>query len=73
MARSKHRRVRTDPAPGADPTPQSFADGRDVPVQLADEDRLGAWGDDDGLDVLPDASSSSNTERLERDRPPHYA
>lgn len=73
MARHQHRRVRTDPAPGADPTPQSFADGREAEVELAEEDRLGAWGDDDGLEVLPDAASGSNTARLERDRPPHYA
>ncbi|MGO2111209.1 MAG: hypothetical protein ACTH31_06310 [Pseudoclavibacter sp.] len=72
MASTRPRRVRTDPAPGADPSPQRLDDGRPAEVELAGEDRLGAWGDD-GLDVLPDAASSSNDERLERDRPPHYA
>ena len=67
------RRVRTEPVPGADPSPQSFPDGSEADIELAREDQLGAWGDDDGLAVLPDAANASNTARLDEDRPPHYA
>lgn len=73
MARSTHRRVRTEPALGVDPAPQSFPDAREVEVELASEDRLGAWGDDDGIDVRPDDGTESNVERLEGEQPPHYA
>ncbi|GGA62608.1 hypothetical protein GCM10011490_11280 [Pseudoclavibacter endophyticus] len=73
MAGRTHRRVRTEPVPGVDPSPQLFPDGRAIDAELAAEDRLGAWGDDEGPEVLPDAAAASNAERLERDRPPHYA
>lgn len=72
MPRAARRRVRTEPVPGADPRPQSFPEGREVEVEPAAEDRLVAWGDE-GLEVLPDAASGSNQERLQEDRPPHYA
>lgn len=73
MSTKRHRRIRTEPVPGADPRPQAFPADRDVEVEVAAEDRLGAWGDDHGLDVLPESASSSNNDRLEQDRPPHYA
>lgn len=67
-----HRRIRTDPVPGADPTPQAPTGRGDEP-DLAREDQLGAWGDDEGLEVLPDAGAAGNDRRLNEDRPPHYA
>lgn len=73
MARATHRRVRTDPAPGVDPAPQSLSSATEGEVELAGEDRLGAWSDDDGIVVRPDDGSESNAERLEGERPPHYA
>lgn len=72
------RRVRTEPAAGADPEPQrvtpreglTFGAGADP--ELAAEDRLDSWGDGEA-DVLPDRASTGNADRLEEDRPPHYA
>lgn len=73
MVRKQHRRIRTEPVAGADPTPQAFPPEADVAPELATEDQLGSWGDDDELEVLPDAASADNGERLKADRPPHYA
>ncbi|BDI23679.1 hypothetical protein [Herbiconiux sp. L3-i23] len=57
MAERKSRRVRTEPVPGSDPTPQ-------LPkrVERAAEDDEKTWGDRD----------SGNDEQLRRDVPPHY-
>lgn len=78
MAR-QHRRIRTEPKPGVDPTPQQFPASAGAPetirATLAEEDRPGAWGDavvpeEDDLIVLDDAAES-NDERLREDVPPH--
>lgn len=78
MAR-QHRRVRTEPQPGVDPTPQKFPPSVGVPEKiratLAEEDRLNTWGDasaqdEDGLTVRDDASDS-NDDRLRENVPPH--
>jgi hypothetical protein len=53
----KRRRVRTDPVPGSDPTPQD----RVEPVR-ASEDAEGTWGD----------RADANDARLRADKPPHY-
>lgn len=59
--RSHSRRVSTDPAPGVDPFPAgggAFSDESDAR---------------DGQEPNDPGESNDNTERLERDRPPHYA
>lgn len=59
--RNRSRRVSTDPAPGADPFPAgggAFSDETDARDERESADR---------------SESNDNTERLERDRPPHYA
>jgi hypothetical protein len=56
-ARGRHRRVRLDGAPGADPAPQDAV----APVKAA-EDSDRSWGD----------GGDSNDDRLKRDVPPHY-
>ncbi len=53
----KHRRVRTDPAPGSDPTPQARAE-----TVRAAEDAEETWGD----------RADGNDGRLRADKPPHY-
>lgn len=76
--RRASRRVRTEPVPGADPSPQRYEPRAGEPYgsapepELAGEDRVDAWGDD-GPDVLPDGAAAGNAARLEDDRPPHYA
>ncbi|WP_311478264.1 hypothetical protein [uncultured Gulosibacter sp.] len=70
------RRVRTNPVPGADPTPQRFErDGRtQILGESAGEDRLERWGDFDterSLEVRDDYASDSNDARLLADLPPH--
>lgn len=70
------RRVRTQPVPGADPTPQRFERDGGISIQgeLAGEDRLDSWGDFDAersLEVRDDFASDSNDERLLADLPPH--
>nr|WP_225752414.1 hypothetical protein [Pseudoclavibacter sp. Marseille-Q3772] len=74
-ARPPRRRVIVPTAPGVDPTPQrvpiSTANPSGIEAELAGEDRLVSWGDDHDLEVLPDAASTSNDERLRADIPPH--
>lgn len=74
MGTKRHRRIRTDPVPGTDPTPQAPVPGRAIDAELAAEDRLGAWGDGvrEGRDSVPGAGTSSNDARLIGDKPPHY-
>ncbi|MDJ1371475.1 hypothetical protein [Gulosibacter molinativorax] len=66
MARQQ-RRVRTEPQPGVDPTPQKFPASADVPerveVTLAEEDRDDSWG--------TSGEADSNDERLRDNIPPH--
>lgn len=78
MARQP-RRVRTEPQPGVDPTPQKFpaTAGRPETIRAvaAAEDRLDAWGerviqDDEGLNVRDD-TADSNDDRLRENIPPH--
>ena len=59
--RKKHRRVRTEPAPGSDPRPQQDSPG---PV-VAGEDRDDGWGGG-----APPATG--NEDFLKRERPPHW-
>lgn len=75
------RRIRTEPVPGADPTPQRFerADGtREIVAVPAGEDRLEAWGgrevilDEDAPAVHADSASSANDEDLRDNVPPHH-
>ena len=61
MAERKSRRVRTEPVPGSDPSPQL----PQTPV-LASEDADESWGD------RPRGAKSGNEEQLLRDKPPHY-
>ncbi|MEF3323208.1 hypothetical protein PV375_05895 [Gulosibacter sp. GYB002] len=70
------RRVRTQPVPGADPTPQRFEREGFTRIQgePAGEDRLDSWGDfdaDRSLEVRDDYTSDSNDARLLADLPPH--
>ncbi|MFD1714460.1 hypothetical protein ACFSBZ_08270 [Amnibacterium flavum] len=62
MAERKSRRVRTEPVPGSDPTPQ-------LPQQVvkASEDADEGWGGQPSR-----GSKSGNEEQLLRDKPPHY-
>ncbi|WP_210479535.1 hypothetical protein [Naasia sp. SYSU D00948] len=53
----RHRRVRTEPVPGSDPSPQERVD-----AVRAKEDADEAWGD----------RSDGNDARLRADKPPHY-
>jgi high-mobility group nucleosome-binding domain-containing protein 2 len=53
----KRRRVRTDPVPGSDPTPQERAE-----AVRATEDAEETWGD----------RAEVNDARLKADKPPHY-
>lgn len=78
MARQP-RRVRTEPKPGVDPTPQKFpaTPGRPESIRAtpAEEDRLGAWGEpvsqaDEEL-ITRDDSVDSNDARLRENIPPH--
>lgn len=73
------RRVRTEPQPGVDPTPQKFPPEADRPetirATLAAEDRRDAWGeaavsDEDGL-IVRDDTAESNDEQLRENIPPH--
>ena len=75
------RRVRTEPAPGADPTPQRFErpDGRrEIHAELASEDRLEVWGgrevvlDEDAPVVRLDSATTANDDRLRENVPPHH-
>jgi high-mobility group nucleosome-binding domain-containing protein 2 len=61
MAERKSRRVRTEPVPGSDPTPQ-------VPHQVvrAAEDADESWGE------RRTPREGPNDEQLRRDVPPHY-
>ncbi|CAG7844042.1 hypothetical protein USB125703_00262 [Pseudoclavibacter triregionum] len=65
--RKPSRRVRTEPAPGADPAP---AGGESAPSPS--ELRLVEL-DDDAPAVLDDDASLDTTSLLEAERPPHYA
>lgn len=76
MPGSRTRRRVVVPAPaGVDPTPQRMpatsSNPAGIVAELAGEDRLVAWGDDDGFEVVPDAASTSNDDRLRADVPPH--
>lgn len=79
--RKPSRRIRTEPAPGADPSPAGGAPFLDsaprdeLPGDGTGGDDLVAARDDDGdgLDVLADEAPAGNRERLEAERPPHYA
>lgn len=51
------RRVRTDPAPGSDPAPQSSQ-----PVTASEDDER-RWGS---------GAADRNEQRLREDKPPHY-
>lgn len=57
MAGRPSRRVRTEPVPGSDPTPQ-------IPkrIERASEDDTASWGD----------RETANDEALRREKPPHY-
>lgn len=74
-ASPRRRRVIVPAPQGVDPTPQRVPTSADNPVgidaELAGEDRLVNWGDDAELDVLPDAETTTNDERLRADIPPH--
>ncbi|WP_150308079.1 hypothetical protein [Planctomonas psychrotolerans] len=63
------RRVRTEPAPGSDPTPQALP-GRDAPIR-AGEDTDAAWGAAAGS-ATRESGAGENDERLRRDVPPHW-
>ena len=81
MAR-RHPRIRTAPAPGADPSPQRFPPTATAPetirAEFASEDTLDAWGDDAPLverDEAPDIiddHARSNDDRLREEVPPHH-
>ena len=64
------RRVRTEPAPGSDPTPQSLPRGP-APAR-ASEDTDRAWGDAGGRTDANENDERENDERLKRDVPPHW-
>ncbi|MGO1544555.1 MAG: hypothetical protein ACTHXA_09485 [Gulosibacter sp.] len=81
MARQP-RRVRTEPKPGVDPTPQRFPATNTQPetirATLASEDQLDVWGGavvdvdaEESLIVREDVASDSNDERLLDNVPPH--
>lgn len=58
MAHRKHRRVRTEPAPGSDPMPASGG--------------LGATDEERPRRDAPASGAAADDERLRRDKPPHY-
>lgn len=65
------RRVRTEPVPGSDPTPQT-SPGPGTPVH-ASEDTDSAWGDRGAGGVgSHGANAGENDEQLRRDVPPHW-
>lgn len=77
--RKPARRIRTEPAPGADPTPSGAAPFLDdaelrdeLPAASPGEDRAVDLGDE-GVEVVADEADLGNRDRLEAERPPHYA
>lgn len=77
--RQPHRRVRTEPPAGADPSPAggaAFLEAEELrdelPAPNPAEDRAVEF-DDEASAVLDDDASLENRERLEAERPPHYA
>ncbi|CAD6003205.1 hypothetical protein [Agreia sp. COWG] len=63
IRRVGRRRVKTDAAPGSDPTPQR-ADGS--AVAKADEDTDASWG------APAPRGSDRNDDRLKQEKPPHW-
>lgn len=63
-AKPRRRRVRTEPAAGSDPSPQS---GR---AELAAENTPAAWGDQSRSGVPQ--PEGPNDDQLLRDKPPHW-
>lgn len=69
MTRRTHRRIRTEPVPGADPEPSRIPAHDGLPAQtrteMGDAERPSAWGDREG------APGSANDRRLRDEVPPH--
>lgn len=69
MTRRAHRRIRTEPVPGADPEPARIPAHDGLPAETrtdsADSDRPSSWGDRES------EPETDNDRRLRDDVPPH--